>query len=333
MRRGAVWGLLAIAGLLIGMPDRVRATATSLDVPAADDYARAERALRDGHIENGLGALEMAARRGGIRAQIRLAKIYAEGKLVPRDEVKACELYGSLADRHSHIDRTDAAAKLISEAFRAWAMCYVKGAPAAGWEQNPNRAALLFYHGGVILDDAESLHELAKMYLTGQGIAQNNRLAVYYFFKAARKRHPPAQALLGSLMWEGRIIKRQSVPGLALMLLALEGAKAEDRGWVESLYQDALLTASQDEEADAIKLAADWKKTYGPDSTSSTSPLIAAPVTPVPPPVRAPGQPPATGQRQIAAPPASPARPIEQQNTFGTMPTGANVPPAVSPLE
>jgi hypothetical protein len=134
-------------------------------------------------------------------------------------------------------------------------------------------------------------------------------------------------------MWEGGIIKRQAVPGLALMLLALEGARLEDRGWMEGLYQDALITASQDEEAEAVKLAADWKKAYGPDSTSSTLPLMAAPANTIPPPVRAPGAPPSGApKQQVVSPPAA-VKSIEQQNTFGTLPTGANVPPDASPVE
>ena len=148
----------------------------------------------------------------------------------------------------------DPAAKLIAEAFRSWAMCYVRGARAPGWEQNVSRAAVLFYQAGVMLDDPESLYELAKMYLTGQGIAQNPRLAVHYFFSAARKRYAPAQAMLGSLMYEGKVLKRQSVNGLALMMLALDGAKSEEKPWIDRVYQDALLTASRDEEGQAQRL-------------------------------------------------------------------------------
>jgi len=324
MRRGLL-AFLAVAGLL-GSPDATRAATASPDVPA-DQYAQAERALRDGHVEAGLEALDAAAKRGGVRAQVRLAKIYADGKLVPRDDVKACELYGALADRHSQIDRTDPAARLIAEAFRAWALCYVKGAPASGWEKNVSRAAVLFYQAGVMLDDPESLYELAKMYLTGQGIGQNSRLAVHYFFSAARKRYPPAQAMLGYLMWEGKVLKQQSAPGLALILLAREGVKPEDKVWVEGYYQDALITASRDEEAEAIRLVQEWKKAYGSESTASTPMVMANPQ--VPPPVRAPGLPPAAGQK-IATPGA--VKSIEQ-NAFGNTPTGANVPPAVSPVD
>lgn len=328
MRRGLFW-LLLMAGAFIASPHLSLAAAPSPVVTTADEFSSAERAFRDGHVANGIETLEAAARRGGIRAQLRLAKLYAEGKLVPRDEVKACELFGALADRHSQIDRTDAAARLIAEAFRSWAMCYVRGAAAPGWERNVSRAAVLFYQAGVMLDDAESLYELAKMYLTGQGIGQNPRLAVHYFFSAARKRYAPAQAMLGSLMYEGKVLKRQNINGLALMMLALDGAKADEKPWIDRVYQDALLTASREDEVQAQRLAQEWKKVYESETTGSTPPLVATNPTTVPPPVRAPG---ATqfGARQPGGAPV--AKSIEQ-NEYNTTPTGANVPPAASPVE
>ena len=328
MRRGLFWLLLIVGALVIG-PHLSNAAAPSPVIATGDEFTTAERAFRDGRVANGIETLEAAARRGGIRAQLRLAKIYAEGKLVPRDDVKACELFGALADRHSQIDRTDAAAKLISEAFRSWAMCYVRGAAAPGWERNVSRAAVLFYQAGVMLDDPESLYELAKMYLTGQGIGQNPRLAVHYFFSAARKRYAPAQAMLGSLMYEGKVLKRQNINGLALMMLALDGAKADEKPWIDRVYQDALLTASRDDEVQAQHMAQEWKRAYESDTTGSTPVAIATP-TLVPPPVRAPG---ATqlGSRQPGT--GAPGAKSIEQNEYNTTPTGASLPPQASPVD
>lgn len=348
--RWGLLGLLLIAGVLAGGPDHARAVPAAASHNAGgDEYALAERALREGHVAHGIATLQEAAQRGGIRAQLRLAKIYAEGKFLPRDAVKACELYSSLADRYSQIDRADSAAKLISEAFRSWATCYVKGAPSPQWQQNLGRAAVLYYQAGVILDDAESLYELAHMFMTGEGLAQNPRLAVHYFFSAARKRYAPAQAMLGSMMWEGKLVKRQPVNGLALIVFALESAKPEDKAWIDSIHQEALILASKEEEAQAIRLAHDWKKAYDAETTGAAPPmLLASPPQIVPPPVRAPGAPPHVivgqpqqpapqqRQQQLATPQpgtaATPgAKPIEQQNEYGTMPTGVNVPATASP--
>jgi hypothetical protein len=330
MRRGLL-GFVLAAGVLTASPHLSELAAAAPASAAVDEFAMAERAFRDGHVATGIETLEAAARKGGVRAQLRLARLYAEGKLVPRDDVKACQLFGALADRHSQVDRTDPAAKLIAEAFRSWAMCYVRGASAPGWEKNVSRAAVLFYQAGVMLDDAESLYELAKMYLTGQGISQNPRLAVHYFFSSARKRYAPAQAMLGNLMYEGKVLKRQNIQGLALMMLALDGAKSDEKPWIDRVYQDALLTASRDDEVQAQRLAQEWKRAYESETTGS-APLVAGNPSVVPPPVRAPGAPPTLQARQ-QPPQGTPGVKNVEQNEFNTLPTGANVPPAASPVE
>jgi uncharacterized protein len=348
MRRG-LYGLLALVWAAFAAPDRVMSATASGWAPVKDDFALAERALRDGQVESGVATLKAAAQRGSIRAGMRLAKIHAEGKLVPRDEAKACELYGAVADRHAQIDRADPAAKLIAEAFRMWAFCYMKGVAAPGWEQNLSKAAVLFYQAGVMLDDVDSIYELARMYLKGEGVAPNPRLAVHYLFSASRKRFPPAQAILGSLMWEGRVLKQQRVTGLAMIKFALDISSAEDRGWIDREYEEAKLTAKNEEETEALRLVAEWKRAYSTDSTGTTSPLIVPtpPVTTSAPPEPAvaatppmPSSPRAAGAQTLPAPRqqvATPAiggngvKPIEQQDSYNTQPTGQKIPAADAP--
>jgi uncharacterized protein len=347
MRRG-LYGLLLVAWAAFAAPGNALAATASGWSPVQDEYALAERALRDGQVENGLATLKAAAQRGSIRAGMRLAKIYAEGKLVGRDEVKACELFGAVADRHAQIDRADPSATLIAEAFRMWAYCYMKGALGVGWERNVGKAAVLLYQAAVMLDDPESLYELARLYLKGEGVAPNPRLAVHYLLSASRKRFAPAQAMLGSLLWEGRVLKQQRVTGLAMIKFALDTAKPEDRVWIDREYEEAMLTAKKDEETDAMRMVDEWKKAYGTDSTGTTSPLIVpTPPAVAPPPaepVIATTTPPlpssaragpsaATVPKQAATPAAggAGARIVEQHNTFSTQPTGGKVTPETSP--
>jgi hypothetical protein len=340
MRRG-LYGLLIVAGAVFGGPDRVMAAAAVPTASGPDEYSLAEMALRDGQVEDGLMALKAAAQRGGVRAGLRLAKIYAEGRIVPRDETKACELYGALADRHSQVDRADPAARLIGEAFRLWAFCFTRSAILPGGEQNLGRAAALFYQAGVMLDDPESLYELARMHLKGEGVAANPRMAVHYLFSATRKRFAPASAMLGALMWEGRVLKQQRVNGLALIKFALESARPDEKLWIDRQHEEALITAKKDEEAEAIRLVEQWKKAYGPETTGATSPLVVQTPPAANPPAQLPTyatQPPAPtrapGQPQVApkavATPVAPGAPktIEQHNT---LPTGVNVPTNASP--
>ena len=335
MRR-VLFGILVLAGGALAAPNLAMAATPSATAAVHDDFAQAEKALRDGQVENGLSSLRLDAQRGGIRAGMRLAKIYAEGKIVARDEGQACEWYGTVADRNAQIDRADPAARLIAEAFRMWATCYMKGAAIPGWEQNFGKAAVLFYQAGVMLDDPDSLYELARMYLKGEGVAPNPRMAVHYLFSASRKRFAPAQAMLGSLLWEGKVLKQQRISGLAMIKFALDTAKPDDRVWIDREYEEVLITARKDEEAEAMRLVEQWKKAYGQDPTGSTSPLIvptppaseppAVAVTPpLPSSARTATQPTPTAPKQASTPVPGPngVRPaLEEQNTYGTLPTG-----------
>ena len=119
----------------------------------------------------------------------------------------------------------------------------------------------------------------------------------------------------------------------------LDSARPEDKAWIDSQYEEALITASKDEESQALRLVDEWKRAYNPDTTGSTPPAVAT--SPAPPaaqspavastpplPLRAPnGQPPA----KLATPsaPAFGTKVGDQQQTeYGTQSTGAKVPPA-----
>jgi TPR repeat protein len=249
----------------------------------AEEYSTAEDAFRDGRVDIGLQALDRAAAQGSLHAMLRLGNIYREGKLVPKDEARACSLYGAAADRNVRLDKFYAAAHLVAEAFRRAGMCYAKGLDAPGWKKDVNLAADLFQQAGVMLDDPIALYELGKLYLTGEGQMQNPAIAQRYLEAAARKRYPPAQAVLGTLMWEGKFIKRRPASGLALLILSKESASPEDRAWISASYDDAWMIATTDEEHEAMSLVEKWRSIYG--NPASNSVQIANP-TDVPTPTR-----------------------------------------------
>lgn len=252
----------------------------------AEEYSTAEDAFRDGRVDIGVQALERAVNQGSLHAMLRLGNIYREGKLVAKNELKACELYSVAADRNVRLDKFYAAAHLVAEAFRRAGMCYAKGLSAPGWKKDVSLAADLFHQAGVMLDDPIALYELGKLYLTSGGQMHNPAIAARRLEEAARKRYPPAQALLGTLMWEGELIKRRPASGLALLILGKEAASPDDRAWIAAAYEDALLTASADMEREALALVDKWRSAYG-NPAGNTIQTAAPPVSPdVPTPTR-----------------------------------------------
>jgi hypothetical protein len=238
----------------------------------SEDAKIANAAFLDKKVEAGLLALKKAADAGDIHASMRIAEVYSDGKLVSRDQVKACEIYSAVAERNEKVDRFSPDVELVAKAFRLYAGCYVEGLSAPGWQKNMRAAADLYFHAGVILQDPESLFELAKLYLHGEVIAQNTAMAIHLLDSGARKQYPPAQALLGSMMWDGKVMKRRAAPGLALLMLAKERASAENQAWIRTLYDDAMITASKEAEQDALLLVEKWKDVHGDNVEIAKSP-------------------------------------------------------------
>ena len=181
-------GALAALAFLWGPVSSVEAAGNSMR-SLAEEYSTAEDAFRDGQVDIGVQALERAANQGSLHALLRLGNIYREGKLVAKNELKACELYSAAAERNARLDKFYAAAHLVAEAFRRVGMCYAKGLPASGWEKNVSMAADMFHQAGVMLDDPIALYELGKLYLSSDGQMYNPAIAARHLEAAARKRY------------------------------------------------------------------------------------------------------------------------------------------------
>lgn len=313
MRR--VFGVVA-ALLLTVSPMREADAQTFSAQPAAEDFSAVDADFLAGRVGAAVAALQQAADRGRLAAMLRLAQLYQEGALVPQDKLKACRLYSAAVERFSKVDRFSPGAPLVAEAFRRCAECYAVGLSVPGWDRNMSMAADLLFQAGVILEDPASLFELSNLYLRGEGVEHNTTLAIRLLENAARKRYPPAQALLGWLMWEGKVMKERAAPGLALLILAMERTAPEHRSWIASYHDDAMLLASKDIEQEALGLVEKWKSVYQIASGPSEQP------SDIPPPVKSPA-------REAKAP--------NLNRTFGAgtdrfsnQPTGADVPPATA---
>jgi TPR repeat protein len=233
--------------------------------------------------DSSVAALRKAAEEGNLRAMVHMAELLTSGTLVAQDRLKACQMYGVIVDRFATVDRYDPTAALVARAFRGTAECYAEGLGAPGWQRNMNAAADLWYHAGVILQDPESLFALGRLYLAGEGVPYNAAMAIRFLEGAARKQFAPAQAVLGSMMWEGKVMKRNAASGLALLILGKERTSPDDRAWIASLYDDAMITASKDVEREALDLVDKWKSVHG-NQTGNTLETVAT----VPAPAKSP---------------------------------------------
>jgi len=225
-------------------------------VSATEAYRQGASAIQSGEIAVAVPALEYAAKRGVLGAQLKLARLYAAGQDVPKDEAKAFYNFQNIADQYADIQPSSPIAKYVGEAFCALGRYYVNGIAAMPLHPDPVYAAGLFRHAGAYFGDAEAQYELAQLYLAGSGVEMNPTIAANWLAMAARKQHPGAQAILGEMLWRGDGISQRQARGLALLTLANENARMDDKDadWIGKRYQEAFALADKDTRKDAEAL-------------------------------------------------------------------------------
>src|SRR5680860_469436 len=72
---------------------------------ATEAYRQGASAMKSGEIAAAVPALEYAAKRGVLGAQLKLARLYASGQDVPRDDAKAFYYFQNIADQYGRSRR------------------------------------------------------------------------------------------------------------------------------------------------------------------------------------------------------------------------------------
>ena len=273
MRMCNVRALAALATLMILVSFAVGADDAPPFASATEAYHQGMAALKSGRIEMALPALQYAAERGVLGAQLKLARIYAAGNGVKQDDAQAFFFYRQIANEHADITPLSPVAKYVAEAFVALGQYYLEGIPGTLVLQDPARGADLFRHAASYFGDADAQYALAGLYLTGTGVEKNMGLAVNWLATAAKKQHAEAQAKLGELLWRGGDeIRQKPAKGLALIMLAHANAKANGKEpkWIEDLYVEAQGAA----DAAMLKEAQSLMPEFGGPALD-TSPVVA----------------------------------------------------------
>ena len=230
-----------VAALMMLGPVAVGADDLSPYASATEAYREGVTALKGGRMVVALPALEYAAKRGVLGAQLKLARLYAAGHDVPEDDAKAFSYFQDIADQYADISPSSPIAIYVGESLVALGQYYATGIPAIPLPANPRYAADIYRHAASYFGDAEAQYQLGRLYLSGEGVEKNPSLAVNWLATAAKKQHAAAQATLGELLWKGDEVRQRQARGLALLTLAHENSKAEgdEPKWIADLYQDA----------------------------------------------------------------------------------------------
>lgn len=200
-----------------------------------------------GDSATSVAALRYAAEGGEPLAQWKLARMYAEGDGVARDDAKAYDYFSQIVDHYADDEPDPRERSMAASAFVAVGVYLRDGVPSARIKPDLDRAFDLFRYAATYFRNADAQYNLARMYLEGAGVKKNLRQGVNWLELAARKGHPQAQAMLGRMMFSGEAGgEPDRARGLMYLTLAREaaGGAARDQ-WIVDLHAEALNAASE----------------------------------------------------------------------------------------
>ena len=227
------------------------------------NYRQGITAYREGWYQLALPSLECASNDGVIGARLVLARMYAEGKGVFKNDARAFEIYKDIADENAEADPEHPAARFAAKAFVALGNYYRTGIKKIGLRKDDKVAADLYSHAASYFHNAIAQYKLANMYLVGAGVPKNAVRASKWLNRAANKGHAPSQALLGQILWEGELIRRRPGRALGLLELAVENADPEDAEWINAIYKKIFTVAEPNQKKRADTFVANWVKRRG----------------------------------------------------------------------
>ncbi len=252
-------GLLAAA--LFGSAER----ALALDEKVFDDKTgvRAESnpwevfqfgysAYKNGHKDQAAEAYRYASENGQIGATWKLARMYAEGDGVARDDYEAFKFFSEIAEQD--VQSGSPEESYVSDALVALGGYLKEGIPGSPVEANAFAAQEYYMRAAANYRNPNAQYEMGKMFLNGEGgVKASVRQAGRWFQLAAEKGHAGAQATLGNLLFQsGKVVR-----GLAMMTAALERASPNDQIWIRGMQEEAFSLAGEADRRTAISLADD----------------------------------------------------------------------------
>lgn len=209
-------------------------------------------AYKNGHKEQAVEAYRYAAENGQIGATWKLARMYAEGDGVARDDYEAFKFFTEIVDQDVEPDSPEES--YVSDALVALGDYLKTGIPGTPVKADGIQAQEYYMRAAANYRNADAQFQMGRMFLKGEGgVKASIKQAARWFQLAAEKGHAGAQASLGNLLFQsGRVVR-----GLAMMTAALERATPSEQAWIRTMQEEAFALAPEADRRTAIALAED----------------------------------------------------------------------------
>lgn len=206
---------------------------------------------RNGHKDEAIEAYRYAAEKGQLGAQWKLARMYADGDGVARNDYEAFKFYSQIVSQG--VEHGSVEAAYVSDALVAIGGYVRKGIPGSPVRADPILAQEYYRDAATNYRNPTAQFELGRMFLNGEGVKTSVKQAGRWLQLAAEKGHAGAQATLGNLLYQrGKIVR-----GLAMLTAAMERADPRDCQWIGGMQEEAFALATEADRRTAIALAQD----------------------------------------------------------------------------
>ena len=258
-RTGAL-ALVAVAlfGLSCGARAFEGSTSKKEQPSPLQAFQTGARAYMAGDKATAVTSLLDAAKRGHAMAQWKLARMYADGDGVEKDDVKAFDYFSQVANAHADDSPDTVQARFVANSFVALGNYYLDGIAGTPIKADQSRAREMFSYAASYFGDPDAQYNLARIYLDGSS-QKDVRQAARWLGLAANKGQREAQAVLGHMLFNGIDIPRQQARGLMWLTLANAAAGSGDK-WIRDLYAEAAAKASVDDRTTAGDYVEAWNK-------------------------------------------------------------------------
>jgi TPR repeat protein len=247
-------GALAVALLLgVGPAAGFDGNSPSNGVSPLEAFRSGAQALKVGETDKAITSLQYAAENGYAPAQWKLGRMYADGDGVPHNDLRAFEYFRRIVDAYGDESASHPQGRFIANAFVALGHYYRDGIPNSPVKPDINRARDMFAYAASYFGDSDAQFHLGRLYLKGEGVRKDPKLAVRWLALAANKGQYEAQATLGQILFRGENVPRQRPLGLMWLTLASDGS-GDQISWIADAREAAFKQATEDERALALTL-------------------------------------------------------------------------------
>ncbi len=275
---------LLVAGLFVSVSAAAAAAADgTVTFRSPDDALRQGiAAYNGGYYELALPALEAASQTWPATGQFYLARIYADNEGAYTDHAKAYRIFKKLADDLQDVDPDDEdQAPIAAKALTAVSGYLRTGLPEASLKADVDGADRALQRAALTFNNEDAQFELAKVLLRGEGPdmalggmddpsskIENGR---HWLSRLSRSGHAGAQAFLADLLWRGKFVRKDPIAALNLIDVAVANAPANERVWIEDIYQNIFCNAGEGVRQQATGQVADWHDRYGRQKETKAS--------------------------------------------------------------